>query len=100
LARFRLTLRAEEDLLRIGGYTLERWGEAQAASYLDGLEECCRLLADSAALGRRCDDVRPGLRRIEHGRHSVFYRLEPGGIAVVRILHQDMVPRRNAFEEE
>ena len=29
--------------------------------YIDDLEACCRMLADNPALGRVCDDVRPGL---------------------------------------
>ena len=32
------------------------------------------MLADNAALGRVSDDVSPGLRRMERGRHVVFYR--------------------------
>jgi antitoxin ParD1/3/4 len=49
-------------------------------------------------LGRPCDDIRPGLRRMEHGKHVVFYRLQkPGGILVVRILHQRMLPEKQAI---
>jgi toxin ParE1/3/4 len=35
-------------------------------------------------LGRTCDHVRPGLRRMEYGRHVLFYRIEAGGIIVYR----------------
>ena len=100
MARFRLTVRADADLLRIGEYTLERWGAAQAARYLDELEECCQMLAERPALGRSCEEVSLGLRRMEHGRHSLFYRVKSEGIAVIRILHQDMLPQRSAFEDE
>ncbi len=59
------------------------------------------MLADSPALGRLCDDIRPGLRRQEHGKHVVFYRLQrSGGILVVRILHQRMLPQRHAIEND
>jgi len=51
-------------------------------------------------LGRLCDDVRPGLRRHEHGRHVVFYRQGRGGILISRILHQRMLPDRQAIEDE
>jgi len=64
-------------VLNIGEYTLHKWGEAQTARYIDELEVCCQTLADNPALGRLCDDVRPGLRHHEHGRHVVFYRQEP-----------------------
>jgi len=74
VARFRFSRRAEADLLSIGDYTLRKWGKAQAAIDLVELEVSCQMLADNPASGRLCDDVRPGLRRHEHGRHVVFYR--------------------------
>jgi toxin ParE1/3/4 len=58
----------------------------------------CQTLADNPALGRTCDDVRSGLRRLEHGKHVVFYREERGGILVSRILHQSMLPDRHATD--
>ena len=58
------------------------------------------MLADNPALGRTCDDVRPGLRRMESGRHVVFYREDAGGILVSRILHQRMLPERHVIDGE
>lgn len=95
MALFRLSRRAEGDLLSIGAYTLRTWGEEQAIRYIGDLEACCRMLADNPALGRTCGDVRPGLRRMESGRHVVFYREDAGGILVSRILHQRMLHERH-----
>jgi toxin ParE1/3/4 len=95
VAEFRFSRRAEADLLSIGDYTLRTWGKAQASRYLAGLEVLCQALADNSALGRACDDVRPGLRRLEHGKHVVFYRQELTGILVSRILHQSMLPDKH-----
>ena len=101
MARFHLTVLAEQDLAAIAAYTLDRWGEIQAARYLDQLEACCQLLADSPTIGRPCDEIRPGLRRMEQGRHVLFFRVRSGdSIVVVRILHQDMLPRRRSFDDE
>ena len=99
VGKLRFSRRAEADLLSIGHYTIQTWGEAQAARYLNGFEECCHALADNPALGRLCEDVRPGLRRHEHGKHVVFYRQEPAGILIVRILHQRMLPERYDLDE-
>jgi toxin ParE1/3/4 len=96
VAAFRFSRRAESDLLSIGDYTLRTWGKAQAARYIRELEVCCQALADNPASGRSCDDVRCGLRRLEHGKHVVFYREDLGGILVSRILHQSMLPSRHA----
>ena len=93
MAQVRLSRRAEGVLLSIGRHTLETWGEDQAIRYLDDLEACCRMLAENPAAGRACNDVRPGLLRLECGRHVVFYRQALEGIVVSRILHQRMLPR-------
>ena len=100
MARFRFSRRAEADLLGIGEYTLRKWGKAQTIRYIDGLEVCCQTLADKPTSGRLCEDIRPGLRRHEHGRHVVFYRQESGGILVSRILHQRMLPERHAIDDQ
>jgi toxin ParE1/3/4 len=97
---FRFSRRAEADLMNIARYTLETWGEDQATQYVDDMETCCRRLADNPALGRACDHVRSGLRRMEHGRHVVFYRQDGSGILISRILHQRMLPERHPLEDD
>ena len=100
MAAFRFSRRAETDLFEIGVYTVRTWDETQAERYLGQLEACCELLGGNPELGRSCDDVRPGLRRMEVGKHFVFYRQDQEGIFVVRILHQRMLPERHVFDDE
>ena len=99
MATVRFSRRAEADLLNIGCYTLRTWGPEQAIRYLDNLEASCQMLADNPALGRSCDDVRRGLRRMECGDHVVFYREKAGGILISRILHGRMLPERHAMDD-
>ena len=99
MARFRFSHRAEADLFNIGLYT-RTWGQTQTDRYVGQLEDCCQLLADNPALGRPCDEIRPGLRRMKQGKHVVFYREEPGGILISRILHQRMLPENQAIEDQ
>jgi toxin ParE1/3/4 len=49
-------------------------------------------------MGRACDSVSLGLRRFEHGKHVVFYRIVAGGILIVRVLHQRMLPAPSRFD--
>lgn len=84
----------------IGTYTLRTWGEDQTIRYIADLEACCQRLADNPASCRPCDHFRPGLRRMEQGKHVVFFRREPEGILVSRILHERMLPERHAIEDE
>lgn len=98
MSRFRLTVRAEGDLFEIAEYTRRTWGEQQCARYLDQLEECCQRLAEHPILGRSCDQIRPGLRRREQGKHVVFYRRDGGDILILRILHERMLPELHIGE--
>ena len=100
MGRVRFTRLAEADLLDIGLYTDRTWGRRQCNRYLNELEECCRQLTDEPGRGRSSDEIRPGLRRVRVGRHVVFYREEPGGILVSRILHVRMLPENQAVEDD
>lgn len=58
------------------------------------------MLADNPEAGRLSDDIRRGVRRMEHGRHVIFYRPDTAGILISRVLHQRMLPRRYSIEED
>ena len=92
---FRLANEAEADVVDIYRYTFEHFGEAQANTYHDGLNDCFELLADTPLIGRDYSFLRPGLRRYGHASHSVYYRLTDTGIVILRVLHQRMDPARH-----
>jgi toxin ParE1/3/4 len=100
VAKLKFTRHSEADLEAILEYTLETWGEKQVGRYLDDLQECLQELADKPGLGRSCASILPGLKRLEHGRHVVFYRPKEYGIRVIRILHQGMLPDLNLLGGE
>ena len=59
-----------------------------AADYwLDSINEKCQLLARMPELGRKRNDLAPGLRGLPVGNYVIFYRLVPEGIQVIRVLH-------------
>ena len=92
MPQVRFSGEAEEDIDRIAAYTTNTWGPRQTDQYLATLEDGFDLLAQNPAMGRPCDSIRAGLRRFEIGRHVVFYLVESGGVLVVRVLHQQMLP--------
>jgi toxin ParE1/3/4 len=55
------------------------------------------MLIQTPGAGRGCDSVSKGLRRFEHGKHVVFYRVVAGGILNIRVLHQRMLPDASRF---
>lgn len=89
---YRLSALARLDLIEIADSTLDTWGEEQALSYHDGLEKCFERLASMPEMGRPCDRIRPGYRRIEYQKHVIFYRIDQEGVFISRILHQRMLP--------
>ena len=89
-ARYRLTLRAHQDLKEIARYTSKTWGRARRDAYLRDLEHRFRWLADNPELGRSRDDVGPGYRSYPHGVHVVFYLIRDGAIDIIGIPHSAM----------
>ena len=96
---YRLGPKSISDLAEIFDYTLDTWGEQQAAKYVDELAQCFQLLADSPGLGRACDPIFPGIRRFEHSMQVIFYKPDRQGILIARILHQSRLPTQPHFRD-
>ena len=47
----------------------------------------CWNLAATPELGRRRDEIRPGLRSFPVGRYVILYRVRPETLTIVQILH-------------
>ena len=94
-----VSAKAHIDLDLIAAYTTDTWGLQQTDRYLGQLEDSFQLLAKNPSIGRSCDAIHTGLRRFEVGKHVVFYRLKPGGIRIVRVLHQQMMPAKPHFKQ-
>jgi toxin ParE1/3/4 len=92
---YHLSVLAELDLADIADYTVHIWGKKQAHLYLDNLVECFDRIAKMPGLGRDCHPVHPGFRRIEQGKHVIFYMPDERGVFISRILHQSMLPTRH-----
>jgi toxin ParE1/3/4 len=91
------SLPAKADLKEIGEYTWRVWGIAQTHIYLDKLEDCCKRVNKFQQIGRACEHLAPDLRRLECGKHVIFYLPTAKSTRIVRILHQDMLPERRDF---
>ena len=78
--------RAQDDTTDIWCYIAED-SEIQADAFVDRLDAKLQLLAAQPALGRRREELAPGLRSFPMGRYVIFYEVIMDGIAVARILH-------------
>jgi len=99
VALYRLSARAKSDLLEIAHSTQREWGEAQAKTYVGGLEKFCELLAGFPGIGRACDEIASQLKRMEHESHVIFFFPAEDGILVSRIFHKSRDISDEEFDE-
>lgn len=69
-------------------YTEEQWGQRQQEEYGADLMGAMRNLTVYPYEGKSRDDLRPGLRSMAVRNHLILYRVRPGVIRVLRIVHQ------------
>ena len=82
----RIADQAQTDLLEIWLYIASDAPEA-ADGFLDLIHTKCEALRDTPELGRARDELLPGLRNLPVKRYTIFYRVGPESVEVVRILN-------------
>ncbi len=87
MSRFRFTSAASEDLHEIIEYLAGEGSPEVARRFVQGLSERCQSLADMPSIGRRREELSPGLRSVPEGSYVVFYRPADDGVQIVRVLH-------------
>jgi toxin ParE1/3/4 len=91
VSRYLLSPAAQVDLEQIWDYTCHRWDVEQADEYLRELQPAIERAAANPRIGRACDEIRPGYRKLAAGSHILYYGVMPDGVIdVVRVLHQRM----------
>lgn len=90
MAEYRLSPAAQADLEAIFDYTVAEWGLERAIAYTDAIEAACVEAARSPGTAMACDHIRAGYRRRVVHRHALYFRVEPWGVAIIRILHDRM----------
>jgi len=89
MAKYRLTIAADADIDRIFIFGFETFGLEQADRYVSGLYEHLDDLADNPKHGPAVEHIRAGCRRSVCGVHSVYYRIDPDEIVIMRILGRE-----------
>ncbi len=88
MAHYLLSESAQQDIISIRNYTMERWGKAQTDKYLSLLEQRLEWLANNSILGKQRDEIKEGYISFPEGRHIIFYRVTESGIEVMGVIHQ------------
>ncbi len=98
MGSYRLTKAADKDFDSIFDFGIDKFGLQQAQDYQRGIVERFGQLADRPLRYPAVGHVRDGLRRSVYQSHSIYYRVDPDEIVIIRILgQQDM---DDAFLEE
>jgi toxin ParE1/3/4 len=92
---FRLSPKAEQDLESIWVYSFQQWGKEKADHYTDSLFSAFRDLTTSSKLAIACDHIRVGYRFCREGKHVIYFKVTDYGIAIMRVLHERMLPSRH-----
>lgn len=82
--------KAEDDLIDIWLYSLEKWGIAQADQYLSHLNQSIKSIAANPDIGTACDYVRAGYRKLHSREHYIFYKYTTNAVVIMRILGDEM----------
>lgn len=98
MAEFRLSERAERDLIEIYDFTEQTFGAYQAAAYHAGLERMFDLLASFPRIGRAIDEIAPGFRRFRFQAHFVFYTEEPEFVLIRAVFHRAREIKPDLFD--
>ena len=88
MGRYELSKAAALDFANIFNFGIDTFGLAQALEYQQGMKKQFEKLADQPELYTAVDDIRKGYRRSVYHSHSIYYKIEPSRVLIVRILGQ------------
>ena len=91
MKKYIVTQAAKRDLMAIAQYGDENYGIEKSDQYRDKLEQKFISMAEQPYLYPAVDHIHDGYRRGVCGVHSIYYKIEQHGIAIIRILgRQDL----------
>jgi len=76
---------AETDLVEIWAYLAER-SPRRAQHLLQEIQHQCQLLAQMPEMGRKREELAPGLRSFVVGRYVILYRIQINYLEIVRVV--------------
>ena len=85
--RYRLSRRAEQDLIEILEASLRRFGPRQTDRYQQGFENAFSLIAAFPGMARERRELDPPARVHPCGAHLILYIEDEAGVLIVRLRH-------------
>jgi len=88
MGRYELSEAAALDFENIFDFGIDRFGLAQALEYQQGLKKRFDELAEQPEQYAAVEHISAGYRRSVYTSHSIYYKIEPTRVFIVRILGQ------------
>lgn len=98
MSSYRLSVRAERQLIEIYIATDEAFGRLQADAHHAGFEKLFELIAAFPGIGRSADELKHGYRRYRHQAHYIFYTIHEDSVRVEAIMHTSHDLRPDLFD--
>jgi toxin ParE1/3/4 len=86
MAKYKLSIEAQEDLIRIYQYGLRTFGEKQADRYFENFFECFETITQRPFSYESVEYLRTGYRRCVCGSDSIFFRVIDGNVEIMAIV--------------
>ena len=88
---YKVTRKAQADLVEIGRYTTKEWGVTQRNTYLKELDNCFSQITENPELGMACDYIVNGYRKFPQGSHlMVDKQNEENVIEIIRVMQKSV----------
>ncbi|MGH2548157.1 MAG: type II toxin-antitoxin system RelE/ParE family toxin [Thermomicrobiales bacterium] len=84
----RFAARARADYKRILAKSAKSWGVEQQVRLSDEFDRVFVKLLENPGMGKSLEETSKGLRSFYVSHHLIYYRIRPGYIRIVRILHE------------
>ena len=87
MSLYRLTQRADDDILAVYLQGFELFGERLADRYHDDLHALFQKLADHPGMARVRSEITPAVRAFSFKAHVVIYEDAPDGVVLLSVRH-------------
>ena|SRR5690554_3753473 len=87
MLKYVLSEEAEKDIEEIFDFGEDKFGNAQAITYLIGLEEHFEALTKNPDIGKKRNEIKKGLLSLPYISRIIFYRILGNHIRIVRVLY-------------
>lgn len=86
MAKYRLSIAAKEDLIRIHHFGVGKFGVTQADKYFDSFFDYFEIIAQRPFSFESVDYIKEGYRRCPCGYDTIYYRIDDDMVEIMAIV--------------